>query len=291
LATRAQFWFEWRANFGKSVRYVAGLSGAALLIMAIVAARVGTPSEEELNGLVLFLLAVPLLIHLGYGMAPRELPPFLATRPLTSGNFVILRLKASALSAVLCWLVTLAMLAIVPLLGNVKPLLDGVPLGVAAQHRGPVLALAAFALVFLSWRFVAADLWLVRAPKTWQPKLAVIKFYAAFGLAGLLCLLGARFESTVRPILSAVFVALIVVKLLLAQWAFRVSRERQLLSHRAVLTYFVIWLLVTGLLVIPTLVLFHSDKWVIPMALGIVLLVPLARIGYAPIALSYSRHR
>jgi hypothetical protein len=286
-------WFEWRAQFGKSLQFVAGLSGAALLIMSIVAVRVGSLSEGDLNGLVLFLLGVPLLIHFGYGMAPRELPPFLATRPLTSGDFVISRLTAAGLSAVLCWLVTFAMLAVVPLLANVTPLLDSFPPGVAAEHRWPLLALAAFGLVFLTWRFVAADLWLVRAPKTWQPKVTVIKFYVAAGLIGLLSFLvgDARFESTVRTVLSSLFIALVVLKLIAAQWAFRVSCRRGLLSPAAALRYLVVWLVITLALVTPALVLFHTEKWIVPIALGLVLLVPLARIGYAPIALSYARHR
>jgi hypothetical protein len=224
-------------------------------------------------------------------MNPQALPPFLAIRPLTSGDFVVSRLKAACLSALLCWLVTFAMLAVVPLLGNVTPLLESIPSGVAAQHRVPVFALAAFGLVFLSWRFVAADLWLVRAPKSWQQKIAVIKLYAALGLIGLLCFLNALFESTVQPILSAIFAALIVVKLILAQWAFRAARRKQLLSRAAVLSYLVIWLVITGALVTPTLILFHNEKWILPAALGLVLLVPLARIGYAPIALGYARHR
>ena len=74
--TRAQFWFEWRAHIGGSWLFVSGLSGAALLIMAVVAARVGTLSEGDTEGLMLTLLGVPLFIHFLHGLAP---PEFLLT--------------------------------------------------------------------------------------------------------------------------------------------------------------------------------------------------------------------
>ena len=272
---------------------MSGLSGAALLIMAVVAACVGTLSEGDTEGLTLALLGVPLFIHFVHGLISRNLAPFLATRPLSSGDFVMARLKSAALSTVLCWAITFAMLSVVPLLGDVSPMLNDFPLHSSSQPLWPLLALLAFALVFLTWRFIPADLWLACTPKSWPAKIVVIKLYAGLALAWLLSYLGrdARFEDTLYHVLSVLFACLILLKLVLAQQAFRACLRKRLLAASAVLNYLLVWLALIAALLVPTLLLFHHEKWILSIALGIVLLVPLARNGFAPIALSFNRHR
>jgi hypothetical protein len=290
---RAQFWFEWRAHVGRSWLFVIGLSGAALLVMAITAAWGGVLSEGDATGLVVVLVTVPLLIHFAHGIAPRSIPPFLATRPLSSGDLVMARLKATGLSAVVCWAITFAMLGVVPLLGDVSPLLKSLPVSVPAGQVLPLLALLGLGLVFFTWRFIPADLWLVCAPKTWAAKAAVIKLYAGLAVIGLLSYLSRKesTEATLYNVLAITFAILIPVKLFLAQHAFRACVRQRLLNPSAARNYVLTWIGLTAALLIPSVWLFHDRNWMLPLALGIILAVPLARVGFAPIALSVSRHR
>jgi hypothetical protein len=291
--TRAQFWFEWRAHVGNSWLFVSGLSGAALLVMSITAVCGATLSEGDATGLVMVLLGVPLLIHFMHGIAPRNVPPFLATRPLSSGDLVMARLKAAGLSAVVCWVITFAMLAVLPLLADVSPFLKSLPVSVASGQMLPMLGLMGLGLVFLTWRFVPADLWLICAQKTWAAKAAVIKLYAGFGIIWLVSYLSRNesVEHALYHMLSITFATLIVIKLFLAQYAFRSCVRRQLLNSSGVRNYMLAWVGITAALLIPSVILFHDRNWMLALALGIVLVVPLARVGFAPIALSVSRHR
>jgi hypothetical protein len=56
------------------------------------------------------------------------------------------------------------------------------------------------------------------------------------------------------------------------------------------LAYLAVWILIVAALVIPTVMLFHDKPWLFTTCLVIVLLTPLARIGFAPITLAWNRH-
>jgi hypothetical protein len=263
--------------------------------MSVVAARIGSLSEDDLFGLSLYLLAVPLFIHLVQGIEPqRNLPPFTFTRPLASGDIVMAKLKSAALSSVLCWAVTLAMLCVVPLLGDVPAMLEHLPFSAPDQHRlRPLLPVIVLGLIFLTWRFAAADLSLGWTGKTWAAKAAVLKLYLVLALGFLLAWLARnpRFEGTLFELLPPLLAFLILLKLVLAQWAFRTSLKRHLLARPAMLKYLVAWIALATAFLLPTVLMFHYEKWILSLALGIILLLPLARIGFAPLALSRSRHR
>src|SRR5258707_802623 len=82
--------------------YVCALTVVPFLFMAVVATDVGFLSEDDMFGLSLYLLAVPLFIHFCYGLTPEQtVLPFIAIRPLTDGEIVMAKLKAMALSSAL----------------------------------------------------------------------------------------------------------------------------------------------------------------------------------------------
>jgi hypothetical protein len=73
----------------------------------------------------------------------------------------------------------------------------------------------------------------------------------------------------------------------------RLALKRRLMSQSAVVGYLLVW----GLMVASLLTLLGVMVSIVPpqgtilgWALGIVLLVPLARIGFGPIALAWNRH-
>ncbi len=291
---RAQFWFEWRRHARKLFFYVCALTIVPFLFMAVVAAEVGFLSEDDMFGLTLYLLAVPLFIHFFHGLVPeRTVLPFTAIRPLTDGEIVMAKLKTVALSSVLSWAVTLPLVAALPLLGDLHTVLEHIPLFVQYQHLlRPMLVLILPGLVFLSWRFTAADLCFGSVGKSWIANGPILKYLAFGTLLGVVFYLSRdpQFDRTLFRILPMLLALPLVLKFILALWAFRTSLRKKLLASSAVITYLVVWAILALVFLIPALVLFHQERWIVSLCLGILLLLPLARIGFSPIALSYARH-
>ena len=294
---QAQLWFEWRCQARKLVFYVCALSGVPLLLHVLfyAIARPGPLSEGTTLALGLYLLAVPWFIHLLHGMSPgREIVQLIATRPLADGEIVKAKLKAAALSAAFSCVVTLPMLAVVPLLGDVPGAIAHSPLLARnLPQLRPMLPVLLLGWIVLTWRFIAADLCFPLFGKSWLSGLPALKIYVLLALFGLLSYLAhdPLFERRFFRLLPFLLAVLVMLKLALAQWAFRLSLKRQLLSRAAMLNYLIVWATLAVVFLIPTLVLFHRERWNSSLALGIILMLPLARIGLCPIALSLGRHR
>jgi len=280
---QAQLWFEWRRQARKLLFYVCALSGVPLLLHVLfyAIALPGPLSEETTLGLGLYLLAVPLFIHFLQGMSPgREMVQLIATRPLADGEIVMAKLKAAALSAVLCCVVTLPMLAVLPLLGDVPAALAHAPfLSRNLPLLRPMLPVLLLGWMFLTWRFVAADLCFPLCGKSWVAGVLPLKIYALLALFGLVAYLAhdPQFERQLFRVLPFLLALLVVFKFALAQWAFRTSLRRQLLTRAAMLQYLLVWTALAVAFLVPTLVMFHRRTWILPLALGIILLLPLAR--------------
>ena len=294
---QAQLWFEWRRQARKLVFFVCALSGVPLLLHVIFYAivRPGPVSEDTVRGFVLYLLAVPWMIHFTQGVSPEKiLPQFNATRPLANGEIVMARLKAAALSAVLSCIVTLPMLAVLPLLGNVPAAITHDPfLSRNLPLLRPLLPVILLGWMFLTWRFIAADLCYGLCGKSWLNSVPALKIYGLMALFGLVAYLAhdPRFERRLFRLLPLLLTFLVLFKFALAHWAFRISLKRQLLTRAAMFKYLLIWTTLAVAFLVPTVVMFHRESWTISLALGIILLLPLARIGFSPIALSLGRHR
>jgi hypothetical protein len=145
----------------------------------------------------------------------------------------------------------------------------------------------------LSLLGTAADLCFPLCGKSWVAGLPALKIYVLLALFELLSYLAhdPQFERQFFRLLPFLLAVLVMLKLALAQWAFRLSLKRQLLSRAAMLKYLIVWTTLAVAFLVPTLVLFHSERWNSSLALGILLMLPLARIGLCPIALSLGRHR
>ena len=295
---QAQFWFEWRRQARKLVFYICAFSGVVPLLLYVISyifIHPGRLSGDYTFGLGLYLLAVPLFIHFCHGVAPeQEMAQFTATRPLASGEMVVAKLKAAALSVALSWGVTLPMLAVVALLGDLPAAVDhepflsrNLPL---LRAMWPVILLG---LMFLTWRFIAADLCFGLRGKAWGSWVPGLKVYGLLGLAGLLSYLtnDPRFEQKLLQFLPFVLALLVMLKLFLAQWAFRISLKKNLLTLAMVLKFLVVWTALAAAFLVPAMVVYHRESWIASLALGIILMLPLARIGFSPIALDLGRHR
>jgi len=291
--SRAQFWFEWRRSGQKVVLATCALNGVAFLIMTIVASRLGILSDGDTTGLVIYLLVVPIFLHFVQGVMPeRTLPLFLAARPLTSGEIVMAKLKVAGLSAAISWLITLGLLAFVPLLGNLSGQLDPARLLAQYEHLPILLPVLLVGVIFMTWRLVAANLcfginhgWL----KLWP----VLSPYAFLILYGLIVLYGRApgFREAVATVLPIVLGTLVVVKFWLTRRAFRVCLGRGWLARSALFKYLCVWGTLAALFVTPTLIFMHPAAELVSVLLAIILLLPLARIGLAVLVVSAGRHR
>ena len=284
---QAQLWFEWRRFARASCFYVAALAvvPVVLHLAARFAAHLGPLQNETLSGFIIYLVAIPPFIHFCLALSPtRSDLPFLMIRPLTNGGMMMAILKASAISTVISWLVVFAMLCAMPWLGNFRAAVRSV-----SVLPGFLVAMAA-GLIFLTWRLIAVNLCFVWFGKRWLTGLQVLWIYAGAFAIPLLSQNNAYWNSLLR-ILPGLLAGLLVLKFLLAFLGFHFSLKRGLLAPSALRVYMFVWcLLAAGLLAILFFVARPPVELILPASLGIILLVPLARIGFCPLALARSRH-
>ncbi|HXR07666.1 MAG TPA: hypothetical protein VN765_10070, partial [Candidatus Acidoferrum sp.] len=150
----------------------------------------------------------------------------------------------------------------------------------------------ALGLMILSWRLIAVSLGFTWSGKRWLAEMPAWLMAAAC-LGGMTVALLAGDDATWNSfwrLVPGLLVCLVAVKFLLAFLAFRVCLKRGLLAPPALAAYLVVWALLAAALFIPAAILFHGQPGFLPLSLGIVLLTPLARIGFCPIALAWNRH-
>jgi len=140
---------------------------------------------------------------------------------------------------------------------------------------------------------VAADLCFGIGGKSWISKIPVIKTYAVLAFIGIVFYLSHDpvFETRAFQILPFLLAVMVGLKFLLAQWAFRSSLKKHLLARSSINNYLIIWSILALAFIVPIVLLFHREKWIVSVSLGIILLLPLARIGFSPLAVSFGRHR
>ena len=152
-------------------------------------------------------------------------------------------------------------------------------------------AIVLLGLMLLTWRLIPVNLCFVlsgnRRLAGW-PVVMLVPLYLGGMTLALLSENDAYWNAFWR-LVPALLSCLVAVKFLLAFAAFRLSLKRNLLSASALGAYLAVWTLLAAAFLIPEVILFHDREWILPMCLSIILLVPLARIGFCPIALAWNR--
>lgn len=286
---QAQLWFEWR-RFGLPLcLYVAGLvfvPVALSLLMRLLVAHVPL-QDKTLMAFTIYLLAVPPFIHFLFSISPsRGDQPFVLVRPVTDGELTTAALKTAALSTAASWVAVLAIWGVMPFLGDFQMAQQ-----VAFPEGGKFAVI--MVLVFLTWRFIAVTLCFMWSGKRWLqgvPARALLASYA--GAIAFVMLKGnVAFWHWLGQWGPLLLVCLLIVKVLLAILAFRISLARRLLDRSALLGYLAIWMLLTAVLLVTSLIAVRPPmNRVLPLVSAVILVVPLARVGFCPIALSTSRH-
>jgi hypothetical protein len=286
---QAQLWFEWR-RFARTLSFLTvALAVTSVLIHLLlrVALDLGPLQNQTLLGFTLCLLGLPVMLNVVSSLSPaRNDHSFLMNRPLTGGDMTVALLKADAISTVISWLAVFAALSAMPLLGDFRWAERSICLVPAAR-----LALV-IGLIFMTWRAIAVNICFMRSGNRRLgelPALAIVAFGVAASSFGIL----KNQDSLSRfiPFIPGLLACLVAVKLLLAFIGFRGCIKRRILTPNGLRSYLAVWTGLVVALIATTFLMPHlRDGRMLPLTLFAILLVPLARISFAPIAFEHSRH-
>jgi hypothetical protein len=304
----AQFWYEWRRNGWPLPVAVAGL---ALVLLGPVPWITGVDAQTArklLAGLVTLPVGLAFVIGLGFGKLDFwakdfGLSPFLSTWPVSNADLIATKLKVAALAVFMSWGIVLAA---VPLwfaiwsdhstIGKFWQEISG---GMSPEARGALMFLISVAAILLTWILMVRQL---HFGVLGRPRIFLVGAVGAniFGLAlavGVYVFFfsgyGASFNRLVYfPYLPWLIALALVGKFSAAAWAFTEARRRKILPPQFISVYALLWLLATACFVGAVYLLLPEVTWRRHLAaFAVILLFPLARIGLAPLALSWNRRK
>lgn len=308
----AQFWFEWRRN-GILLPAIVGV-----LLLPIVspffALRpfLGPAGTDTTFTTLVWLFVLPFLLAfiIGQGFGKTNfwgqglgqdlgVPQFLAVRPLTAADWLRVKLKAAALSAVLTW----SMLAmVIPLwlisccdLGPLGSLVLTLPPFVCLGAIAAPLSLLLVLAMLLTWRLLIANIYLgVLGYRGLFNAAFCVVFLAMFAP---LLLIGwsSNNPEQARELLEQiswlqwVLALLVIAKLGLALGFFVTAKQRRLVSFNGALEYFCVWIWGTLLLLLLVVAAPVVGPPARVLGLLVLLILPQARIAFALLAFARSR--
>jgi hypothetical protein len=227
------------------------------------------------------------------------LSSFLGTRPLTDAALVAAKLRMAAWTALAVWAVPLAGSAAWLLVtGRYRALATAPP--PFLRHLGPLQVGVLVALILtgpglLTWVQLVKGLWLGLAGRV---RVFVAGWVLGPGFWITVCLAGlwvhrhAEYHAALLGLLPWLAGAAVLLKLLLAGGLARALRRRGLVARRTLLGWLIAWSLAVLGLFAALAVLVPARLAPRPyLALGVVLVLPLARLAAAPLALHGNRHR
>src|SRR5438105_1958779 len=301
---RAQAWFEWRRH-GRSLPALVGLLLPFELALLWLAKDAPAFVFE-----ILFLATVTppfMAAFMGWTISKPNpnvsdsygVPPFIATRPLTSAELITAKLNMAMWSTLAAWLLVLLALPLAlawsgtwsVVTERARRMHDAI--GTLRAATVVLLILAGFILA--TWKQLVQSLHIGLTGREW-----IVKGSTLLTLT-LLILLGPTVEWIIdnpgvqRALWNAlplILAGLVGLKMSAAAWiATRLDRSR-LLGDRALVLGATCWL-VAVLALYGVLVWFFSTPFVARYVLALIaiLAVPLARIAAAPLALAWNRHR
>jgi hypothetical protein len=329
-AHAAQGWLEWRQG-GVVLPFCVAV--ILLLVIGPILWLGGQHPDLTVWTLGWAVVLPPLLaVCVGYEFARPNfwsgqfsLAPFVAVRPLATGELLLGKLRAAAWSTLAAWALVLTLTPLWLALGSDMSLLVkwGRTLG-QQYHTWTLLLMAPLVLLaamILTWRML-----IVRLPLGLCGRpLLFLGWECACGLGViavivLLVWLQSRVDRggtqggmwskpffEYLPAVAWLLYVLFLGKVWLAAWAWNRACRQGLLSRRAAWAYLGVWAAATACLILlvslvfwpaqgddmwPPLQLAAHISWLRHLLiLGALLVVPLARPGLAPLALAWNRHR
>jgi hypothetical protein len=306
---RAQLWLEWRTYGWVFLFFGVLCLGVILPSMSMLdfalkhdlPTMVGwLPDVRAAVGdswlVMSYLLFVPFMLSLvscgemGRTRGQRGIhviPPFLATRPMSTPDMVKAKLLACAIGVCCTWgMVLLGAVGWAIFMGRLPEMTERL---VALTGSGA----AAFAVVVAGLLLLMAITWLWMVQGMWVGLLGRLSLMTASICSGLvfwlaLVLLAINWREEWRPILSWSVAAGLVVKVLALCWVVRQLRRGRLLEARALVQVIAVWVVFAAVVV-------SLAVWLVPGGLLVagvtLLLLPLARCLAAPLALACNRSR
>ena len=310
-AAVAQLWHECRRNASYLPAMMVFL-GLPLLVLNCVAILNPESNRTLLFGSVaispaamslLVWVAIPMLlsISLGPGLGKFDfwgqdaIQAFFAVRPMTTPQFIVLKLIAAAFSAFVCW-------ACIFLFVTLWALVEASPLNPHASlvrssladvtPRGAAVAcLVLVGLVVATWRTIVVGMWPSLFGRKWLSiALGVVMFgqLSAAVLAAGWVYRHPEVQTRAAAAVPWVLAGLLVLKLCGTAGALATLHKLRAIEPRTIALILSCWLIAAlGILAAVSCVL--PLGW--QLAAAIALFVPLVRILAAPIALTFNRHR
>lgn len=292
-AARAQLWFEWR-RLGRPLSLTIGVLGLGAMLAHVIiryALGWGPLQTDTMAFFAGYLLGMPLLIYFCVSLSPNKTDfSFTLLRPMATGQFVMVELRAIAASVMISYALCLLGMICLFLLGD----FPAVERAVSSFFLGRFVVV--LIIIFAAWRVQAVNLCFVLTGRRRIAEIAFWLFILAGMCAAILWWLSTHddYWAAFARVLPALLGGLLVVKFTLAMAGFGLSLKRQLLDVAQVSAYIATWILLAGagLVTLEVMTKFYpaSNISVPTVALLIALAVPLARIGFAPLGLAMNRH-
>src|SRR5438874_12352393 len=303
---RAQAWFEWRRH-GRSLPALVGL----LLPFELALLWLAKDAPAFVSEILFLAIVTPPFMAAftawtvsqpnpqGGGRDSYGVPPFIATRPLTSAELIAAKLKMAMWSTLAAWLVVLVALALAlewsgtwsVVTERARRMNDAI--GTPRAATVVLLILAAF--IVATWKQLVQSLHIGLTGREWIVKgsmLLTLTFLILLGPIVEWIIDSPSVQRALWNALPLILAVLVGIKMSAAAWiATRLDRSR-LLGDRALVGGAACWVLAV-LALYGVLVWFFSTPFVAHylLALIAILAVPLARISAAPLALAWNRHR
>lgn len=302
---QAQFWYEWRCH-GLVFPMATGLN--SLLILGIGSLR-NVRAVQSLLLIVLFIM--PVLLATSVGTVMGRLTPFwvkhpkvidfLAIRPVSTRSLVAAKLRMTALSVLLSWLlvaVTMALyLGLVGQPGGAAELWQALNARFPGGRAALVLGLALVMAPALAFRQLTDYFPIALSGHPWLENLAAVVMTSILvGFSGIGAFLQTHPEELGRflVVLPWLVATLLAIKAVVTAWSFRTALRQGLLQRRDLLQHATTWIVLTAIATgLSALTLPASLQPATRTAalLSVVVFVPIARFALAPLALDWNRHR
>jgi hypothetical protein len=300
---RAQAWFEWRRH-GRSLPALVGL----LLPFELALLWLATDAPAFVFEILFLVLITPPFMAAftawtvskpnpnvsdAYGV-----PPFTATRPLTTAQLIAAKLQMAMWSTLAAWLLVLVAMPLAlewsgtwsVVTERARRMSDAI--GTPRAATVVLLILAGF--IVATWKQLVQSLHVGLTGREWIVKGSMLLTLTFLILLGPIVEWIIDTPSVQRALWNAlppILAGLVGLKMSTAAWiATRLDRSR-LLGDRALVAGAACWVLAV-LALYGVLVWFCSTPFVARylLALIAILAVPLARISAAPLALAWNRH-
>ncbi len=302
---RAQVWFEWRQHGRSLPVWVAILLPFELGLLFLARDE---PPAMTFYTLLGVLLTPPLMAGFVAATVSRSntsgrdsygVPPFTATRPLTSAALIAAKLKVTLWSTLATWLLVLIA---IPLGLALSDTLSVVTLrvneGIETFGRPRIVVFILLGLVILmasTWKRLVHSLFLDLSGREWLIKSSVL---LALSLLVIIWPIGRWIHDdgkVLAALLNAlpwILAVLVCVKMSAAAWIATRLYDGRLVSDRTLVAGAASWL--AAVIALYGLFVWF---WTTPhvaryfLLLVAILEIPLARLSAAPLALAWNRHR